>query len=159
MRLIRISDVFLVQLDLLFKKIQLGSLSKDSLPIPIYGIARVSGRLSDRYLSDITNCSHRRTGVWHLVVGPSLTLARWWPGTFYRESAPAVWNSLSKTVLSSDSVAVFLSLGLRLSFFPRLSLLSLLTNTLPGPSASEVTTLWRYTNPSIIIMIIFLYPR
>ena len=33
----------------------------------------------------------------------------------------------------------------------RLSLLSLLTNTLPGPSASEVTTLWRYTNLFIII--------
>jgi len=36
----------------------------------------------------------------------------------------------------------------------RLSLLSLLTNTLPGPSASEVTTLWRYTNLFIIIIII-----
>jgi len=33
-------------------------------------------------------------------------------------------------------------------------LLSLLTNTLPGPSASEVTTLWRYTNLFIIIIII-----
>ena len=37
---------------------------------------------------------------------------------------------------------------------PRLSLLCLLTNTLPGPSASEVTTLWRYTNLCIIIIII-----
>ena len=36
----------------------------------------------------------------------------------------------------------------------RLSLLSLLTNTLPGPSASEVTTFWRYTNLFIIIIII-----
>ena len=36
----------------------------------------------------------------------------------------------------------------------RLSLLSLLTNTLPGPSASEVTTLWRYTNLFIIIIIL-----
>jgi len=34
-----------------------------------------------------------------------------------------------------------------------LSLLSLLTNTPPGPSASEVTTLWRYTNLFIIIII------
>jgi len=33
----------------------------------------------------------------------------------------------------------------------RLSLLSPLTNTLPAPSASEVTTLWRYTNLFIII--------
>jgi len=38
----------------------------------------------------------------------------------------------------------------------RLSLLSLLTNTLPGPSASEVTTLWRDTNLFIIIIIIIL---
>ena len=36
----------------------------------------------------------------------------------------------------------------------RLSLLSLLTNTLPGPSASEVTTLWCYPNLFIIIIII-----
>jgi len=32
---------------------------------------------------------------------------------------------------------------------------SRLTNTLPGPSASEVTTLWRYTN---LFIIIFLTP-
>ena len=38
-------------------------------------------------------------------------------------------------------------------------LLPLLTNTLPGPSASVVTTLWRYTNLFIITIIIFLYPR
>jgi len=49
----------------------------------------------------------------------------------------------------------FLSLGQRYSSSPRLSLLSLLTNTLPGPSASEVTTLWRYTNQFIIIIITF----
>ena len=41
--------------------------------------------------------------------------------------------------------------------FPRLYLLSLLTNTLPGPSTSAVTTLWRYTN--LFIIIIFLYAR
>ena len=50
----------------------------------------------------------------------------------------------------------FLSLGLRHSSSLRLSLLSLLTNTLPGPSASEVTTLWRYTNLFIIIIIIII---
>ena len=38
----------------------------------------------------------------------------------------------------------------------RLSLLPLLTNTLPGPSASEVTTLRRYTNLFIIIIIIII---
>ena len=31
----------------------------------------------------------------------------------------------------------------------------LLTSTLPVPSASEVTTLWRYTNLFIIIIIFF----
>ena len=50
-------------------------------------------------------------------------------------NAPAVWNSLPKTVLSSDSVAVYKS-RLKAFLFPRLSLLSLLTNALPGPSAS-----------------------
>jgi len=69
----------------------------------------------------------------------------------FRCSAPAVWNSLPKTVLGSDSVAV--SKSRRKTFSsPRLSLLSLLTNTLPGPSASEITTLWRYTNLFIIII-------
>jgi len=48
----------------------------------------------------------------------------------------------------------FLSLGLRHSSSLRLSLLPLLINTLPGPSASEVTTLRRYTNLCIIIIII-----
>jgi len=50
-------------------------------------------------------------------------------------NAPAVWNSLPKTVLSSDSVVVYKS-RLKAFLFPRLSLLSLLTNALPGPSAS-----------------------
>ena len=34
----------------------------------------------------------------------------------------------------------------------RLSLFPLLTSTLPDPSASEVTTLWRYKNMFIIII-------
>jgi len=46
----------------------------------------------------------------------------------------AVWNSLPKTVVNSDSVHVFKS---------RLKTFTLLTSTLPGPSAVEVTTLWR----------------
>ena len=79
---------------------------------------------------------------------PTTTFAK---GAF-RCSAPAVWNSLPQTVLSrpSDSVAVFKS---RLKNIPLSQAFSsfLLTNTLPGPSASEVTTLWRYTNLSIII--------
>jgi len=57
---------------------------------------------------------------------------------------------------------MFLSLGLRHSSSLRLSLLSLLSlliNTLRGPSASEVTTLRRYTNLFIIIIIIIKVPR
>jgi len=38
----------------------------------------------------------------------------------------------------------------------RLFFLSLLTNTLPGPSASEITTLWHYTNLLTIIIIIII---
>ena len=39
------------------------------------------------------------------------------------------------------------TLSFTLCSSPELSLLSVLTNTLRGPSASEVTTLWRYTSP------------
>jgi len=46
------------------------------------------------------------------------------------------------------------SLGWRHSSSPVLSLFPLLSSTLPGPSASEVTTLWGYTNAFIIIIII-----
>jgi len=49
----------------------------------------------------------------------------------------------------------FLGLGLRHSSSLRLSRLSLLTNTLPGPSAYEDTALLRYTNLFTIIIIIF----
>ena len=38
-------------------------------------------------------------------------------------------------------------------FSPRFSLRSLITSTLPGPSVSEVTTLWLYTNLFIIIFL------
>ena len=73
-------------------------------------------------------------------------------------SAPAVWNSLPKTVLNSDSVAVFKSKLKTFLFSQVLFLvLPLLTNTLLGPSASEVTTLWRYTNLFIIIIVAYYY--
>ena len=55
-----------------------------------------------------------------------------------------------RKLFSVVTLLQFLSLGSPL----RLSLLSLLTNTLPGPSASEVTTLWCYTNLFIIFIII-----
>ena len=75
---------------------------------------------------------------------------------FESRQRPVVRYSLLKTVLNSDScVAVFQSrLNYRHSSFPRISLLPMLTNTLPGPSASKVTTLWRYTNLFIIILLL-----
>ena len=39
---------------------------------------------------------------------------------------------------------------------PRLSVLPLLTNMLPGTSASEVTTLWRCANLFIIIIMVYM---
>jgi len=50
-------------------------------------------------------------------------------------------------------VTVFKS-RLKTSSSPGLSLFPFLDSTLPGLSASEVTSLWRYTNPFIIIIII-----
>ena len=62
-----------------------------------------------------------------------------------------------RKLFSAVTLLQFLSLGLIHSSSLRLSLLSLLTNTLPGPSASEVTTLRRYTNLFIIITIIITF--
>ena len=59
-----------------------------------------------------------------------------------------------RKLFSVVTVAVFKS-RLKTFLFSLAFLLSLLTNTLPGPSASEVTTLWRYANLFIIIIIIF----
>jgi len=53
---------------------------------------------------------------------------------------------------STVTVAVFKS-RLKSFLFSKASLLPMLTNTLPGPSASEVTTLWCYTTLFIIIII------
>ena len=55
---------------------------------------------------------------------------------------------LAKT-WSASSPRLLLTSSLRLSL-----ILLLITNTLPGPRASEVTTLWRYTNIFIIIIIL-----
>ena len=54
------------------------------------------------------------------------------------------------------SVAVF-KLRLKTSSSLRLSLLSLLSNTLPGPSASDVTTLRRYTNLLLLLCCLLVY--
>jgi len=75
----------------------------------------------------------------------------------FRCTAPAIWNSLPKTVIDSDSIAIFKS-RLRHSFSSRLTLFPFLTltSTLPGYSASEVTTIRRYTNMCIIIIFLTL---
>ena len=58
-------------------------------------------------------------------------------GTHYRKLFSVVFTYRLKTFLFSRALSSFL-----------------LTNTLPGPSASGVTTLWRYTNLFIVIIII-----
>ena len=83
--------------------------------------------------------------VWHADLTVALFDAlRQLSGTRYRK------------LFSVVTLLQFLSLGLRHSSSLRLSLLSLLTNKLPGPSASEVTTLRRYKNLFIIIIIIII---
>ena len=62
-----------------------------------------------------------------------------------------------RKLFSVVTLLQFFSLGLIHSSSLGLSLLSLLTNTLSVPSASEVTTLWRYTNLFIIIIIIIIW--
>ena len=80
---------------------------------------------------------------------------------YLRNALFEVLHQLSGThyrkLFSVVTLLQFLNLGLIHSSSLGLSLLSLLTNTLPGPSASESTTLRRYTNLFIII-IIFLTP-
>jgi len=61
-----------------------------------------------------------------------------------------------RKLFSVVTLLQFLSLGYRHSSSLGLFLISLLTNTLPGPSASEVTTLWHYTNLFIMIIIIII---
>ena len=64
-----------------------------------------------------------------------------------------------RKLFSVVTLLQLLSLGFRHSSSLRLSLLSLLTNTLPGPRASEVTTLRRYTNMCIVFIIIIIIIR
>ena len=56
------------------------------------------------------------------------------------------------SVIISDSVTVFKS-RLKTVLFSQSLSLPFLSSTLPGFSASEVTTLWRYTNTFIIAII------
>ena len=52
------------------------------------------------------------------------------------------------------TIIILSFVGQRHSSSPKLSLLPLLSSTLPGPSAVEVTTLRHYTNMMMIIIII-----
>jgi len=72
---------------------------------------------------------------------------------FDLEATISLLVSISKTVFSSDSVAVF-KCRLKTVFLSQV-FSSSAHLTLPGPSAFEVATLWRITNRFIII--IFLY--
>ena len=56
-----------------------------------------------------------------------------------------------RQLTSTLTLLLCVSLGLRHSSSPGISLFPLLSCTLPGPSASEVTALWRYTNMFIVI--------
>jgi len=67
----------------------------------------------------------------------------------FRCAAPSVWNSLPASVIGSDSLSVFKS-RLKTFLFRRY----FGWHTQPtAASASEVTTLWRYTNMLIIVII------
>ena len=71
-------------------------------------------------------------------------------------TAPAIWNSLPKTVIDIDSITIFksrLKTFLRLTLFPFLTL----TSTLPGHSASEVKTIRRYTNSVLLLYYYYYY--
>jgi len=67
----------------------------------------------------------------------------------FRCAAPSVWNSLPASVIGSDSLSVFKS-RLKHSYFVG-------ANTQPtADSASEITTLWRFSNMFIIIVVIII---
>ena len=72
----------------------------------------------------------------------------------FRCAAPSVWNSLAASVIGSNSLSVFKS---RLKAF--LFRMSFNYHTQPtDASASEITTLWLFTNMLIIIIIIIILP-
>ena len=62
-------------------------------------------------------------------------------------------NSLPKTVVNGNCLLLCLSLGQRHSSSPGVSLFPLLSSTLPGPSASALTTLLCHTNAFTIIFL------
>ena len=79
----------------------------------------------------------------------------------FRYSAPVIWNSLPKTVIDSDSVTILKSRLKTFLFSQVYSVSSSFSHysTLPGPSASRVMTVRRYTNVYIIIIIIIMRLR
>ena len=77
----------------------------------------------------------------------------------FRHSTPAVWNPLSKTVVDRSSLTVFKS-RLKTHLFELFQVAYNDEHWLTWPellcTASEVTTLWRYRNVCIIIIIIII---
>jgi len=104
-------------------------------------------------VSAVTDCMHLKHNSCRISRRPTPHPSMWscWGKGHSREPMSGTHY---RKLFSVVTLLQFLSLCLRHSSSLRLSVLSLLTNTLPGPSASEVTTLWRYTNLFIIIIII-----
>jgi len=69
----------------------------------------------------------------------------------HQTNISALPDKTEKHKIASLSLKCSFTISLRLSL-----ILLLITNTLPGPIAFEVTTLWRYTNIFVIIIIIII---
>jgi len=77
----------------------------------------------------------------------------------YKYSVTSIMLFVFFLVCLIVTLLLCLSLCWRHSSSPGLSLFPLLSSTLPGPSTSEVMTLWLCTNTFIIFIIIILWPR
>jgi len=106
---------------------------------------------------------HRLGGVCCLPLSPNPGSRKWPQPAIDHYDAVSVFHHVLHALhlqsgthcakpFSTVTVAVFKS-RLKSFLFSKASLLPVLTNTLPGPSASEVTTLWCYTTLFIIIII------
>jgi len=77
---------------------------------------------------------------YHFFRPPSIAAARWRFGLVVAREQVNVFITHHRKLFSIATLLQLLSVGQRHSSSPRPSLIPLLTNTLPGPSASEVTT-------------------
>jgi len=68
----------------------------------------------------------------------------------FRFSAPSVWNSLSQTVLRSETLCLFLNLDLNVFIHSGFHW----TPIRPATSACEVTTIWHYINFIIVSLLL-----